>query len=198
MEERLIFKVQGKILKYGYNLLLVMLSSAIFFVIGYSQGDSKGEHLITALAGSKKLPPIYGDDGVMYNTLLDGPVPEVEQIVRFGPQAVPLLILHLDDGRLTKTRYLDTGLGKDKRVPLGHVCFDILTNIVRHKPPMFEEVCEGDNARACVVEKYSFEPSDFDGERKKRATGRVRRAKAEWLRAYRKHQIEYQGFSWKP
>src|SRR5215468_9189651 len=113
-----------------------------------SKEKKYGEALMTSLTQSRNLPGILGDDGVFVNTALDDPMPpEIRRILNLGPRAIPLLINHLDDTRLTRMVYCcfttDSG---SYPVTVGDISLNILGTIVRHTRPLFDMKCEKEQA----------------------------------------------------
>jgi hypothetical protein len=166
--------------------------------------DPKSEKYIDALV-SAQLPVVYHDDGAADATVMDigandsgvveNPIPEVSAIVDLGANAIPLLIAHLDDTRLTSATF-----GRNKfQVPVGHVCLDILTYIIRG-PKILVENCSDDGLGACVRPGYYFRPDAYTPNGSKYiAKPEVARVKANWKQAYRKGNMQYlYPQSWKP
>src|SRR5205085_1769406 len=100
-----------------------------------------------------------------------------------------LLIAHLDDTRLTSAAF---GRDDPQRVPVGHICLDILTNIIR-APRILVIDCADDGLGACIREGYYFRPDAYS-HRGNRIVARsdVYRVKRNWQRAYRRGHIKYQ------
>lgn len=162
------------------------------------------ENLITALVTSKNLPGRFGDDGVFVNTLLeDDPTPrEVRRILKLGAKAIPLLIAHLDDTRLTRMRFCCSGEAGEHNVTVGDAALDILKRIVVNSAPMFDPKCVKDRAEgnevgeaSCLEEHYEFSPPSFSGRgRSRRPTREVRIAKQNWQKAYARKKIRYRKY----
>lgn len=125
---------------------LFFISALLFASLPSASAQSKKskrtnyeEGLITALATSRNMPPVVGDDGVFVNTLLEDAMPrEVTRILKLGKRSVPLLISHLDDMRLTEMDYCCSNLG---RMTIADACLDILARTVRETKPMFDTQC---------------------------------------------------------
>jgi len=163
------------------------------------------EDLMTSLTKSRNLPGILGDDGVFVNTALqsdDNMPPEIRSILNLGPRAIPLLINHLDDTRLTRMVYCcfttDSG---SYPVTVGDVSQNILGAIVRHMRPLFDMKCEKEQAEdadgltVCLEDKYGLSMPAFYKRGKARIpTRETRRAKQNWLKAFRSGRVKYQKF----
>jgi hypothetical protein len=167
--------------------------------------DRKLVRFIDALV-SAQFQYSYGCDGAADGTItiigsndmgiVENPAPEVRNIVNLGSSAIPLLIAHLTDTRLTPLTFVCGS--KTMRVPVGYVSYDILNHIVRDKRPRFNrEDCAGDGLCACEVEGYCFRPDDYiRGLRGYVPRKIVHRVKANWLRAYQKGYIRYHYPEW--
>jgi hypothetical protein len=121
---------------------------------------------------------------------------DVEAFFQLGPRAVPLLIDHLDDARLTHATF-EGGLTGERRlrVPVGFLCLDLLISLVEKNEPMFSESVTGDDglAESCSIHfEYFFRPDDY------RTTGSedewaprsvVYWVKSNWRRAYTRGQV---------
>ena len=119
---------------------------------------------------------------------------EVKDIVALRDKAVPLLIECLDDTRPTSATTSSGGYLTDKpvRVPVGHVCLDILINIVGVKNRSIYAEEEHGGFGSEIKDGYYFRPDDY------RVTGDtfverpiVRIVKANWQKAYRDGKIKY-------
>lgn len=85
--------------------IIITVGNFSFAQTNKSKQKIDGEKLITEMAQSKNLPLLFvGDDGVFINTQLedDGLPPEFRRILAPEEKAIPLLIAHLDDTRLTR------------------------------------------------------------------------------------------------
>ena len=190
------------------KLLTAALVVTLAFAASPSVADAQrsrkagGGKYIDALVKAPKLVT-YVEDGaadvsvIGYGEGADmkvrGPLPEVRAIVRLGPQAIPLLIAHLDDNRLTSARFLrrEQGGERDVPVPVGHVCLDLLTGIV-YAPEVLITPCSDDGLGACVEADYYFRPDAFV----QRGGGhfpspKVRSVKRSWQRAYREGRVRF-------
>lgn len=153
--------------------------------------QAKGNQYIDALVSAPSLVA-YSGDGAADATVTENPAPAVRAIVNLGAKAIPLLIAHLDDTRLTSATFRRN----DVRVPVGHVCLDILTHIIK-APRILIADCADDGLGACIREGYYFRPDAFshNGSRLilRPAVSRVKR---NWQRAYRRGYIKYQYPEW--
>lgn len=155
-----------------------------------------GEKLITEMAKSKNMPLLFRDEGVFMNTELpdedNGIPPEVRRILELEEKAIPLLIAHLDDMRLTQ---MASCCAEPTPVTVGDACLNILSVISKTTAPMFETPCDGDFSNSCLKEEYSFPTSSFTKRGKRRLpTKEVVTAKQNWLKAYRKKQIKFEQY----
>ena len=153
-------------------------------------GERAGrEELVDALASAPDLHVLYMEDGASDATVTERPAAEVERIVKLGADAVPLLIEHLDDDRLTAATF-DTSQGQGKprltgRATVGYVCLDILMSMT-DSPDVFiggEECCD-DGLGANVRPGFYYRPGDASGPD-------AVRAKAEWRKAYREGKLKF-------
>ena len=150
----------------------------------------------------------YSDDGAGDATVMnigtnemgivERPLPAVRHLVKLGPRAIPLLIAHLDDTRLTSAKFFYYAGRKEHTiaVPVGHVCLDILVSITR-APRIFTWGCGDDGLGACFESGYYFRPDAYvsNGDRVV-ALPVVYRAKSNWQRAYRRGYIKYHYPEW--
>lgn len=163
--------------------------------------QAQGNRYIDALVSAQSLVA-YSDDGAADATItnvgannsgiVENPTPEVRAIVKLGEKAIPLLIAHLDDTRQTSATF-----GRNNvRVPVGHVCLDILTHIIKAPRTLIED-CADDGLGAWVREGYYFRPDAYARKGSRFiARPEVSRVKANWQRAYRKGNIKYQYPEW--
>lgn len=131
--------------------------------------------------------------------IVGNPIPSVRDIVNLGRRAIPLLIAHLADTRLTKAKlcsYYPRGKKECIPVPVGYICEDILLNIVA-APKIITAECGDDGFGACVENGYYFRPDAYIKKGGKvYARAEVRRVKSNWQRAYRNGYIKYQHPDW--
>ena len=131
--------------------------------------------------------------------VVEEPIPSVRDMINLRERAIPTLIAHLDDARLTSAKlcsYLPGGRSECAPVPVGYVCLDILMNIVRG-PTIIRRECGADGFGACMEPGYYFRPDAYvhKGDRLV-ASREVHRVKLNWQRAYRKHHLKYQYPEW--
>lgn len=166
------------------------------------------QDLIDNLVNAPKLVH-YGEDGAMDSSVLglylvdDGtttaPVKEVADIVALREKAIPLLIEHLDDNRPSSATF-DGGYIRDYeqrvKVPVGHVCLDILRNIV-DSSFYFDKNCEIETRlEGCIKDGFYFRPDDYWilGENDSNnfiERPIVRIVKANWQKAYTQGHLKY-------
>jgi hypothetical protein len=182
-------------MKRTFLVVVVILCTALVSFAQPNKATHKqnGEKLVTALVGSQNVAGVFGDDG-MYIFFEQ---PEIKRIIKLGPKAIPLLIAHLNDKRLLhiETIYFDDNGGR-YRVTIGAACFDLLTLIVRTDSRFFDQKClkgldEG-RTSSCSKPAYRILPEDFWHRTTLRVQRSVLRAKHNWARAYRKHEIHYE------
>ena len=192
--------------------LITILSLIVLVLLAENlsaQSNSSGNNAkyIDALVSAPTLVT-YSDDGSADMTVMnvgtnemgfvERPLPAVRDLVRLGPGAIPLLIAHLDDARLTSAKFFYHPGGKERTlaVPVGHVCLDILASIAK-APGIFTSECGDDGLGACFESGYYFRPDAYvvNGDRVV-ALPIVYRAKLKWQRAYRRGYIKYQYPEW--
>ena len=159
------------------------------------------ESLIDALVAAPELVT-YGEDGAHDATVLalylqnvDEVIPprkEVRDIVALKDKAIPLLIGCLDDTRPTSAIFIGGYVsGKPyPKVPVGHVCLDILIHIAKNLDDNDKDCPRGESELgACIKDGFYFRPDDYDGRGGERAIVRI--VKASWLKAYRNGRVKY-------
>ena len=158
--------------------------------------NSRTAHYIDALVSYPNFGRIYVEDGAADGSVTSpaSPPQAVKNILDLGPKAIPLLIAHLDDTRLTSATF-EGGFtwGKPIRVPVGHVCLDILMHITGGNRHISDSDCFDDGLGACVKEGYYFRPDEYYPAGKNEYIARlgVRVAKVNWLRAYRRGWLNF-------
>lgn len=160
------------------------------------------ESYIDALVCSPNLHVNYISDGAADMSVVDmskeEAAPEVRNVVELGSKAIPFLIRHLDDRRLTSAT-ISVYEGRTKKstpVPLGHICLDILTHVIK-APKIFDYECGDDGFGACIESGFYFSPDDYhleNGELKGNAI--VYTTKKNWQKAYKKGWIKFNYPSW--
>jgi hypothetical protein len=158
-----------------------------------SQAGRQQDSLIDALTSAPALVA-YVEDGAAWMSVLDGSSATVKAIVSLGAEAIPLLISHLDDTRLTSATF-DGGVtrGRPIRVPVGYLCLDILLEIVDDRAPVFIKDCADDGLGACIEPDYYFRPDEYypGAWKEYRAREGVRVVKRSWERAYRSKLLHF-------
>jgi len=143
--------------------------------------------LIDALVSTRDLHVLYMEDAASDSSVTERPVPEVQGIINLGADAIPLLIEHLNDGRLTAATFKTSqGQGKPRvtgREKVGYVCLDILMSVV-DGPPVWIEGCGDDGLGACVEPGFYFRPDEAAG-------SVIAGAKTEWQKAYRGGKLKF-------
>ena len=168
---------------------LAVLAFSTLPLTGQTGGKAAGSQRIDALTSAPSLVT-YSEDGAADATVTENPPPEVRAIVELGAQSVPLLIAHLDDARPTSAKF------NGSPVPVGHVCLDILTNVIS-APGILIKDCADDGLGACIAGGYYFRPDAFA----RRGSGfmaghQVSRVKANWQRAYRRGGVKFKYPAW--
>jgi hypothetical protein len=161
---------------------------------------------IEALAAAPNLPR-YSADGAADVSVtsydMNDPrtaehhIPAVLNIVNLKQKAIPLLIAHLDDMRPTSATFYSIKYKRIVRVPLGYVCLDLLTNIVKDTTHAFVDPCTDDGLGGCVQKGFYFWPDAFARRARRYVAGpEIDRAKINWQRAYRKGYLKYRYPQW--
>lgn len=161
-------------------------------------------NVIDALVAAPKLVS-YGEDGAhdasVLALYLEGinevipPEKEVRDIVALKDKAIPLLIECLDDLRPTSATFSGGYVVGEPypRVPVGHVCLDILINIAKASDHIDKDCPRGEaELGACIKDGFYFRPDDygrFGEEFRERPIVRI--VKANWLKAYRNGRVKY-------
>lgn len=184
---------------------IVMTTSAELPIVNLEKTSTpKNESLIDALANAPELVT-YGEDGAHDATVLalyiqnvDEVIPpkkEVRDIVALKDKAIPLLIECLDNTSPTSAIFIG-GYNRNKpytKVPVGHVCLDILIHIAKNLDAIDKDCPRGEvELGACLKDGFYFRPDDYSplGEGfRERAIVRI--VKANWLKAYRKGKVKY-------
>jgi hypothetical protein len=131
--------------------------------------------------------------------VVEEPIPSVRDIINLRQRAIPILIVHLDDTRLTSAKlcsYFPGGRKECAPVPIGYVCLDILMNIVK-APKIITNECGDDGLGACIESAYYFRPDAYVRKSDRFVAGaEVHRVKSNWQRAYRKRYLKYEYPEW--
>jgi hypothetical protein len=180
-------------MRIAFVILISFLISASQTSSGVQRhsNNSRTAHYIDALVSYPNFGRIYVEDGAADGSVTSSgsPPQAVKDILDLGPKAIPLLIAHLDDTRLTSATF-EGGFtwGKPIRVPVGHVCLDVLMHIIGENRYIFDWECGDDGLGACVKEGYYFRPDEFYPVNKNEYIARlgVRVVKSNWQRAYRR------------
>jgi hypothetical protein len=176
-------------------LLLLSASTSSASVQNHSK-TSKSSQYIDALVSVPHFGRVYVEDGAADGSVTspESPPQAVKNILELGPRAIPLLIAHLDDTRLTSATF-EGGFtwGKPIRVPVGHVCLDILIHIIGENRYIFDWDCGDDGLGACVKHGYYFRPDEYYPVNNNEYIARdgVLMVKANWLRAQRKGLLRF-------
>lgn len=158
--------------------------------------------IIEGLVSTPDFGIIYIADGAGDGTVLnDKPSTSVKNVVKVQDAAIPVLIRHLDDMRLTSARYKGgTYWNNPIAVPVGYVCLDILGQIVRDNRALFVQGrrdCDFDGVGACIQPAYYFDPFDYTMNGKRITPGKqVMIAKRNWEYARRRGLVKFRFPSW--
>ncbi len=185
------------ITRFGFILFLI----GVFVSTGNAAPARTNDDPVAALLNAP-LTTIYHDDGAADATVMVIPTPDSSQetappkiraILDLGPRCIPLLIAHLDDHRLTKTRF-EGGAFRNApiQVPLGHVCLDILLHVTKGRGVLIED-CPDDGLGAGIRPGYYFRPDVLHGHG---GIAAMRRVKARWRQAYKAKHIKFEYPAW--
>ena len=158
--------------------------------------------IIEELVSTPDFGTIYIADGAGDGTVLnDRPATAVKNIVKLQDAAIPVLIRHLDDMRLTSARYRGGVYWNDPvAVPVGYVCLDILSQIVRDNKVLFVQGrrdCDSDGVGACIQPAYYFDSFNYVRKGKSITPGRqVTIVKHNWEYARRRGLVRFRFPSW--
>jgi hypothetical protein len=170
-----------KQMKFLTVLLLFLLIAISAQGGSHKTSSTSPSRYIDALVSAPHLV-VYSEDGAADATVVENPVVEVRSILKLGARAIPLLIAHLGDTRLTAAKF---GRDQARRVPVGYVCLDILSNIVRSKRILVED-CADDGLGACIKDGYYFRPDAYSSKSGRLIPqAQVFKVQTKWKRAYR-------------
>jgi hypothetical protein len=183
--------------RFGFILFFI----GIFVAMGNEVPAHGNDDLIMALVNAR-LGTDYHEDGAADATVTaiatsdtsrQTASAEVRAIFDLGPRCIPLLIAHLDDQRLTKTRFDGRSVkGAPIQVPLGHICLDILLHATQGRAVHIED-CPDDGLGAGVRQGYYFRPDVLRG---RGGLAAMRRVKARWRQAYKAKRIRFKYPDW--
>ncbi|MBN1384752.1 MAG: hypothetical protein JW983_07730 [Elusimicrobia bacterium] len=190
----------------------LIFSSFVLFVIAIvifqmltAKEENSGNY-ITSLINAQRLFPesnriagYYFEDAASDATVVvhSGlePVSAVTDIIKLKEKAIPLLIKHLDDGRITSAEFKGvTFYDKPINVPVGYICLDILCVIVEREDFIFPpERQNNDGLGAGLSDGYYFRPDDWIPYNKKNYSPRliVKIVKKNWEKAYKEGKLKY-------
>jgi hypothetical protein len=160
------------------------------------------EAFVDELVSTPDFGVVYIADGAGDGTVLnDKPVAAVRKIVNLRDAAIPLLIRHLDDTRITSAKYKGGAYWDNPiAVPVGYICLDILSQIVADKKVLFAQGrrdCDFDGVGACIHSKYYFDPFGYSVHGERLLPGRrVLIAKGNWEAAQRSGWLKFRFPSW--
>jgi hypothetical protein len=131
-----------------YDKYIGALLAVKDFGISYSEGGA---------ADASILEPFHWEDS---NIKYDKPPDAVIALESLEARSIPLLIDCLNDGRLTAARFDGGSITKPMNVPVGYLCLDILTVVVRGEPVATRE-CNKDGLGWCMHLGFYFRPDDY-------------------------------------
>ncbi len=134
--------------KTDYDKYIGALLAVKDFGISYSEDGA---------ADASILEPFHWEGS---NIQYDRPPDAVVGLESLGARSVPLLIDCLTDGRLTAAHFDGGSITKPMSVPVGYLCLDILTVVVRGEPVATRE-CNTDGLGGCMHFGFYFRPDDY-------------------------------------
>ncbi|HZR65332.1 MAG TPA: hypothetical protein VFA85_09305 [Terriglobales bacterium] len=160
-----------------------------------SGNEGTPEAILDELVSTPDFGIVYIADGAGDGTILNGkPAPAVRKIVNLHEAAIPLLIRHLDDTRLTSAKYkVGKHWAAPMAVPVGYLCLDILSQIVKDNKVLFvdgQRDCDYDGMGACFRPKYSRKGARLV------AGGIVLAVKQNWMAARQAGLLKFRFPSW--
>lgn len=167
-----------------------------------SGGHEVPEALVDELVSTPDFGIVYIADGAGDGTVLnDKPVAAVKKIVNLHQAAIPVLMRHLDDTRITSAKYKGGEHWNNPiAVPVGYLCLDILSQIVNDNRVLFVQGrrdCDYDGMGACIQSKYYFNPDDFSMQGERLLPGhKVLTAKRNWEAAQKAGLLKFRFPSW--
>jgi hypothetical protein len=139
---------QKLISKSDYDKYVGALLAVKDFGISYSEGGA---------ADASILEPFHWEgSSIQY----DKPPDAVIALESLEARSIPLLIDCLNDGRITAARFDGGSITKPMNVPVGYLCLDILTVVVRGEPVTTRE-CNRDGLGWCMHLGFYFRPDDY-------------------------------------
>ena len=186
---------------FAFCILTALLFCPEILLAQKNRTSNRNDH-VDALVVAPTLVT-YVDDGAADMSVVDAgtnrngyivdPIPAVKNMVELGPSAIPILIAHLDDTRPTSAKFFHYvgPTEKYESVPVGHVCLDILMNIV-DAPKIITKECGDDGLGACIERGYYFRPDAYVKKGNSfLARPEVLRTKANWERANRRRWLRF-------
>lgn len=167
-----------------------------------SGNEGTPEAILDELVSTPDFGIVYIADGAGDGTILNGkPAPAVRKIVNLHEAAIPLLIRHLDDTRLTSAKYkVGKHWAAPMAVPVGYLCLDILSQIVKDNKVLFvdgQRDCDYDGMGACFRPKYYFGPDNYSRKGARLVAGGIVLAvKQNWMAARQAGLLKFRFPSW--
>ena len=182
--------------------VLILIVAWVKTTIAQSSAEAQTDAIIDELVSTPDFGIIYIADGAGDGTILNGtPAVSVKKIVSLQDKAIPLLIRHLDDTRITSALYKGgTHWSNPAAVPVGYLCLDILSQIVSDNKTLFvggERDCDTDWMGSCIQPKYYFDPDAYSGQRNHLVPSRrVMSVQHNWEAAQRNGLLRFRFPSW--
>ncbi len=189
-------------MKFNTIFFLLLIIAGSCFAQTKKTVENPNEKLIDALVNAPELQSYY-DDGAGDATVLeidgDNKVrdlkKEVRDILLLKQKAIPLLIEHLSDERLTAATFSGGFISPSQtyHVPVGFICLDILTSIIgNNKTVYYKYECGDDGMGSCINEGFYFRPDDYKSAGKElHQRDIVNIVRKNWEKAYRLGKIKY-------
>ena len=180
---------------------ILLFPQGIFAAVPSGDRDVP-DALVDELVSTPDFGVVYVADGAGDGTVLnDKPATAVRKIVNLRDAAIPLLIRHLDDTRVTSAKYKGGQYWDNPAtVPVGYVCLDILSQIVNDNKVLFVQGrrdCDFDGMGACIQSKYYFSPDEYAVRNNRRfATAKVLAVKHNWETARQAGLLKFRFPSW--
>jgi|SRR6267143_6889059 len=185
----------------GTVLFIFLLPHGVFAGV-QSGGQDEPDTLVDELVSTPDFGVVYVADGAGDGTVLnDKPAAAVRKIVNLQDAAIPLLIRHLDDTRITFAKYKGgQHWSNPVAVPVGYVCLDILSQIVNDNKVLFVQGrrdCDFDGMGACIQSKYYFNPDEYSTQSERLLPStKVLTVKHSWETARKAGLLKFRFPSW--
>jgi hypothetical protein len=162
------------------------------------------DRILAALLTTDFPNNIYYDDGAGDGSLIlykqdekaeydIVPDPTVKELVNAGDASLPLLISCIGDARPTRIEFKPARAERFVRVPLGYVCLELTTMLVRTPLPKvaMDSDCSTDGIGVCYHEGYYFRPDVLAAE-PAAGTKKMAAVQANWQRLLKENSIRFE------